>query len=206
LSGGIIDRQLVAAGAAAHGVEVDSGALAALAAFGELFLRWNERINLGGRIERRGLVEEHFTDAFAARRFVGQDNRVVDVGTGGGLPGLPLALVCPDIRMDLWEPTAKKVAFLRTAIRELRLGDRVKVNAGRMGPQNPRWADCAYDVAMSRATFSPSEWLGMGSHLVRPGGKVLVFATGELPPGCPVPAGSYRYRDDRQILAYVRAA
>lgn len=171
--------------------------------FGDLFLLWNERINLGGRIGPRELVEQHFPDSFAARRFVGAQSKVVDVGTGGGLPALPLALVCPDIRVDLWEPTAKKVSFLRTAVRELHLGDRVTVNAGRMVAQDATGRHPIYDVAMSRATFSPVEWLEMGLRLVRPGGSVLVFGTGELPVGCPEPAASYRYRNSRQILVFI---
>ncbi|MEO5767744.1 MAG: 16S rRNA (guanine(527)-N(7))-methyltransferase RsmG [Polyangia bacterium] len=203
MNGQRVDAQLVAASAAAQDVDVDPGVLARLAAFGDLFLRWNERVNLGGRIGPRELVEQHFADSFAARRFVDAKSRVVDVGTGGGLPALPLALICPEVRVDLWEPTAKKVSFLRTAVRELSLGDRVTVNSGRMDAQSVG-AQPTYDVATSRATFSPMEWLDMGLRLVRPGGRVLVFATGERPAGCPESAASYVYRDNRQILVFTR--
>lgn len=205
LNGQRVDPELVAASAAAQGVDVDPGVLARLTAFGELFLQWNERINLGGRIGPRELVDQHFADSFAARRFVDAKGRVVDVGTGGGLPALPLALICPEVRVDLWEPTAKKVSFLRTAVRELGLGGRVTVNAGRMDAHS-LGADPTYDVATSRATFSPMEWLEMGLRLVRPGGRVLVFATGERPDGCPEPAASHVYRDNRQILVFARAS
>ncbi|MEO8211971.1 MAG: hypothetical protein ABI560_02210, partial [Myxococcales bacterium] len=60
MNGQRVDAQLVAASAAAQDVDVDPGVLARLAAFGDLFLRWNERVNLGGRIGPRELVEQHF--------------------------------------------------------------------------------------------------------------------------------------------------
>jgi 16S rRNA (guanine527-N7)-methyltransferase len=190
--------------ASQHGLSLDPGAQAQLAAFGELFLTWNERINLGGAISAADLVAKHFVDSFAASAFIEANSRVVDVGSGGGLPGIPLALVRSDIVVELFEPTAKKVAFLRTAARELHLRDRITIHPTRVElhaiPAGP------FDVAMSRATLAPAEWLNLGRRLVRPRGTIIVFGTGG--PGDPAedPRCRLRYGSDRQLLVYDQTA
>jgi 16S rRNA (guanine527-N7)-methyltransferase len=110
-------------------------------------------------------------DAFAMSRLVPAGSSVVDVGAGGGLPGLAVAILRPDARVTMVEPRAKRVAFLRTAVRELRLAG-TTVFHGRADALGSR----GFDVAASRATFPPDEWFGIGRGLVRPGGLVLVFA------------------------------
>jgi 16S rRNA (guanine527-N7)-methyltransferase len=108
---------------------------------------------------------------------------VVDVGSGGGLPALPLALLRDGLTVELCEPIAKKGAFLRTAIRELGLSDRVRLNATR-GELLADAQGGRFDVAISRATFAPVDWLPLGRRLVRPGGRVFALAApDDVPPG-----------------------
>ena len=197
-----VDADLVRRAAGAEGLSLAPSACAALAQFGSLFLRWNTKINLGGRISARELVERHFADAFAAAQFINDGTAVVDVGSGGGLPAIPLALVRPGVRFELWEPTAKKVAFLRTAVRELDLGSRVVVHAGRIDSAALTEGGGLFDMAISRATFAPLVWLELGRGLIAPGGKVLVFATNEEPEGCPLPLITHSYGSNRRLLVF----
>ncbi len=146
----------------------------ALARFGTLLLTWNAHINLTGASSLDDLAGEHLPDSFAlASRFGdGLPARAVDVGSGGGLPALPLALLHPALTLRLVEPIAKKAAFLRTATRELGLRDRVTVHVGRaeaLGAGD-------FDAAFSRATFAPELWASIGAPLVRPGGRVFLLA------------------------------
>ncbi len=173
-----------------------------LSAFGDLFLRWNEKINLGGVITAESLVERHFLDAFAASRFVGPRDSVVDVGSGGGLPAIPLALLRPEATFELYEPTAKKVAFLRTAVRELALRLHVTVNQTRLEDPLPPTILARFDVATSRATFAPGRWLELGRRLIRVGGRVLVFGTDEVVPGLPAASETYGYAPNRRLLKF----
>ena len=83
---------------------------------------------------------------------------------------MPLAVLRPDLSVNLVEPRSRRVAFLRTAIREL--GVRATVVAGRMEDLPGR-----FEAACSRATFPPQEWLVRGRGLVHPGGQVLVLHT-----------------------------
>ncbi len=98
--------------------------------------------------------------------------KVIDIGSGGGFPSIPLALRCPTFHFTLVEPIAKKVSFLNTCRRELKLTN-IEVIRGRdegLARQDRRW-----DVAVSQATFSPSIWLERGMDLIRPGGHVLAM-------------------------------
>lgn len=139
--------------------------------FCRLLMQWNASVNLTGSRSVAEVIGEHVVDSFAMARLVPPGSSLVDVGAGGGLPGLPFAITRPDARVTLVEPRAKRVAFLRTAVRELQLAS-IEVVRERAGGLDPG----GFDVAASRATLPPEEWLGLGLGLVRHDGLVLVFA------------------------------
>jgi len=175
-------HELVRALAAAWNFPCDGKLVAALAAYAESLLRWSARINLTAARSIDVLVEEHFPDAFALARKLDQPARLVDVGSGGGLPALPLALLRAQLTVALVEPIAKKAAFLRTAIRELGISDRVSVRGERgeaIAAAVAADPAAAFDVAISRATLAPDKWLALGTRLVRPGGRVFALATAD---------------------------
>jgi 16S rRNA (guanine527-N7)-methyltransferase len=197
--GGPAGSALVRALAAAWNAPCDDIQIAALASYAELLLRWSERINLTAARSIDVLVGEHFPDAFALARKLDQPARVIDVGSGGGLPAIPLAVLRPRLVLTLVEPIAKKAAFLRTAIREVALGDRASVHVGRgeaVAKETPR----AFDVAISRATLAPARWLLLGAKLVRPGGRVFALTAADALPEQP---SRETYFDGRRALIEV---
>ncbi|MBP9088627.1 MAG: 16S rRNA (guanine(527)-N(7))-methyltransferase RsmG [Kofleriaceae bacterium] len=134
----------------------------------ELFLKWNRAINLSSARDQAAIAE-HVADCFYLVAQVPADAKsVLDVGAGGGLPGVVLAIARPDTTVLSLEPVNKKQAFLRTCARELKLAnyDALPLRLEDHSPAN-------YDVAVSRATWDISEWLDMGLARVRPGGIVL---------------------------------
>jgi 16S rRNA (guanine527-N7)-methyltransferase len=174
----------------------------ALSRFAALLLTWNARINLTGANSLEDVASDHLPDSFAlAARFdPAAPARVIDVGSGGGLPALPLAVLRPSLRLRLIEPIAKKAAFLRTATRELGLGAQVTVHVGRVEPLAPG----DFDAAFSRATFSPESWARLGVELIRPGGRVFVLASmatvpKDVPPSC-IETFRGNYLEDRRCL------
>ena len=190
---------MVRALAAAWNAPCDDSQIAALLSYAESLLRWNARINLTAAPSTGVLVSEHFIDAFALARKLEQPARVIDVGSGGGLPAIPLALLRPQLTLTLVEPIAKKVAFLRTAIRELGLGERASVHVGR-GEAVARETPRAFDVATSRATLAPAKWLVLGAKLVRPGGRVFALTAADALPEQP---DRETYFDGRRALIEV---
>jgi 16S rRNA (guanine527-N7)-methyltransferase len=155
------------------GVDLDAPRAARLAEYATRLLAWGRRINLTGARDAATLVEAHLADALALMPDLHDvEGRVVDVGSGGGLPGLVLAVLRPDLDVLLLEPIGKKHAFLRSMIRELGLG-RTEARRERLEEARARPDFALADAAVSRATFPLPEWLGLGLELVRPGGRVL---------------------------------
>lgn len=145
--------------------------------FCRLLMEWNTGVNLTGARSVAEVVGEHVVDSFAMARLVPFGSSLADVGAGGGLPGLPFAIIRPDSRVTVVEPRAKRVAFLRTAARECQLTttEVLRQRAEGLGRSG-------FDVAASRATFPPEEWLGLGLGMVRPEGSALVFSGKEWRP------------------------
>jgi 16S rRNA (guanine527-N7)-methyltransferase len=141
-----------------------------LLTFVSRLLEWNARINLTGAKSRNELFSEHLVDSFAMTRFLPKGCSLADVGSGGGLPGIPLAILRPDIRLTMVEPRAKRVAFLRTVSYELGLRS-IEILRSRSDELKAG----SFDACASRATFPPEEWLKVGGALARAGGQVLVF-------------------------------
>jgi 16S rRNA (guanine527-N7)-methyltransferase len=151
-----------------------------VARYVSLLLSWNQRINLTAADSAETLVAEHLPDAFALASALDGTERVADVGSGGGLPAVPLAILRPHLTIMMIEPIAKKVAFLRTAVRELGLGARVRVEARRAEAVVAE-APESFDAAVARAVLAPAAWEELGRHLVRPGGRIFVLAAGKRP-------------------------
>jgi 16S rRNA (guanine527-N7)-methyltransferase len=142
-----------------------------LLTFVSRMLEWNARINLTGAKSAGELVIEHLVDSFAMTHFLPTGSSVVDVGAGGGLPGIPLAVLRPDLRLTMVEPRAKRVAFLRTVAHELGLRS-VEI----LRCRSEELEASSFDICASRATFPPEEWLAIGMALAKPGGTTMVFA------------------------------
>lgn len=147
--------------------------------FNVLFLKWNERINLSAAKTSRE-VDEHILDSLHVVPHLQGLSRVLDVGSGGGLPVVVAAICLPMTSFVALEPVHKKHAFLRTAAREL---DLKNLEAFPLRVEDHEAAD--YDAAMSRATFDIVEWLTRGLALVNETGIVLGFEAiprDDLPP------------------------
>jgi len=154
------------------GLEVTDEMLNQVCRYLRLLLVWNQSVNLTGAASLADLVCDHLPDSFALARLTPAGAQVVDVGSGGGLPAIPFAVLRPDCMTTLVEPRAKRVAFLNAAKRELKCHG-VTVIRGRIEDV----ADASFDVAASRATFSPADWLKQAQRLVCAGGRCIVFST-----------------------------
>jgi 16S rRNA (guanine527-N7)-methyltransferase len=163
----------IAALAARWSCPVASAQVAKLCGFFDRLLEWNAQINLTGAKDMAELVRDHLPDSFALSRLVPLSATVVDVGSGGGLPAVPFAVLRDDCKVTLVEPRAKRAAFLRMAARSLGAPDLCVVIRGR----DSDLLAGRYDVAASRATFSPGDWARAAQRLVVAGGRVVVFAS-----------------------------
>ena len=157
--------------------------------YSSLILRWNERIQMTATRELNEFVGRHVVDSLELAEDVPAETKsMLDVGSGGGLPGIVLAIVRPEIQFTLIEPTQKKHAFLSTARRELSLTN-LKTHPLRDEDLVQRDDFEPFDCAVARAVWSVDVWLDRGVRLVRPGG--LLFAM-EGREETALPAGAIR--------------
>jgi len=112
-------------------------------------LRWNARTNLTAIKTDEEALLKHYADSIVMTEVLPESGRILDVGSGGGFPGLPLAVVREDLEWTLLEPRQKRVSFLRASIARLGLKN-VRVVAGR-SDETPQGLS---DLAVTRATFS----------------------------------------------------
>ena len=123
-----------------------------------------------GPRERDRLWERHVLNSVALSPRIPDGAAVVDVGSGAGLPGLPLAIVRPDLTMTLLEPLLRRVNFLNLAVAELELASRVEVVRERAEEHRRR-----YDIVTCRAVAPLPRLLGWCMPLVKPGGRLLAL-------------------------------
>lgn len=173
----ILSRVTKVAEALAGGVASDD--LKAIAAWIELVAAWNKRMDLTAAKGDDELVDLMVADAFTLAAYLPREARVVDVGTGAGAPGVPLALARPDLGVTLVEPLQKRVSFLRTTAGGVARGARLNVVRGKGEDLLARGE--RFEVAVSRATLAPRAWLALGAGLA-PAGEVWVLLAREEPP------------------------
>ena len=165
--------QALAGGVAALGLDVDAAAQTKLLAYIALLDKWNRTHNLTAIREPHRVVTHHLLDALATLPHLpgAKSLRLIDVGSGGGVPGVPLAIVRPQWRITLLDSNRKKTAFLRQAVAELALPN-VTVVAMRVEDYTP---DVRFDVVISRAFADLAQFAAAARHLVRPDGRLLAM-------------------------------
>lgn len=154
----------------------------------QLLERWNRVHNLTAVKGSEAMLDRHVLDSLSVLPWL-HGTRMLDVGTGAGLPGLILAIADPGREYLLLDAAAKRVRFLRVAIGELGLKN-VKVHHGRVEDLHP---DPGFATVMSRAFAAPPEFVRRAGHTVAPRGVMLAMLGQALAAEAPLPAG-WRYR------------
>jgi len=146
-----------------------------LLAFISLIEKWNKSYNLTSIRDRISMVPMHLLDSLAIVPFV-EGQRVIDIGTGAGLPGIVLAICFPDIQFVLLDSNAKKTRFVQQVILELKLTN-VSVCHNRVELYRP---GNIFDMAITRAFASLEDIVRLTTHLLNKDG-VLLAMKGQVP-------------------------
>jgi 16S rRNA (guanine527-N7)-methyltransferase len=154
---------------------VDGDARRRLVLYAELLEKWAPRHNLVRYADRRELVERHLVESLEGRRFIASPGRLMDVGSGAGLPGIPLLASIPGLSGVLLEPREKRWVFLRRVIRELELD----VEVLRSRYQDLPDSESGFDVVTCRAVGGMVELAGWAVSRVVAGGRLLLWTTDE---------------------------
>lgn len=168
------DRQRLAAGATALGLTLDDATLDRLLAYRDLLLRWNQVYNLTAVRDPQEMLTHHLLDSLAAvaplrRQTGGQPVRLLDVGSGAGLPGAVFAICCPEVDVSCVDTVAKKAAFIQQVAVSLKLLNLRGVHARVENLTGP------FDVVSSRAFASLADFVNWSDGALGQGGVWLAM-------------------------------
>jgi len=157
------------------GIPADEALVDAFASFIRLLAKWNQAWNLTSIRDPLDMVPLHILDSLTARPFL-EGQRILDVGCGAGLPGIPLALTEATRQFTLVDATLKKITFVRQAIAELKLRN-AQAEHTRIEDYHPV---APFDTVICRAFASLPDFIRDAGRLVAPGGQLLAMK-GRLP-------------------------
>lgn len=175
----------LAQGVRALGLDLSSAACDSLLAYARLLAKWNRVYNLTAVREEAQIISHHLLDSLSVVPQLKDGGRLADVGSGGGLPGLPIAVARPDLEVVLIESNHKKSAFQQQARIELGLHN-VLVHCGRVEDWH---GEPLFGQVISRAFSDLADFVKVAGPLVAPGGVLLAMK------------GVYPYEELAQIPA-----
>ena len=163
-----MSQNALAAGLAELGMVLSEDAQHKLLAFRDLLLKWNKTYNLTALRDPAQAISHHLLDSLAILPHVGTGN-LLDVGSGGGLPAIPLAIARPDLSVSMVDTVQKKTTFLQQAVIELGLKN-VTVNHARVEKIQGQYAQIS-----SRAFAEIGLFISLTRHLLAPDGRWLAM-------------------------------
>ena len=168
-------RQTVIDGALALGLKVSVDQARTMERHALELLQWNRTSNLTTITDPLEVAVKHYVDAVAAAPWIGDGARVLDAGSGGGFPGIPLSIVRPDLSVTLVDSVRKKVSFLKYALRTLGLKgiDAVHGRMEHLG-RLPQYLG-KYDLVVCRAFSSLEDFARLAQPFLSPGGSLLAM-------------------------------
>jgi len=161
---------ILAQGIESLGLKIDAPVQQDLLQYLELLRKWNKVYNLTAIRDAEQMLSHHLLDSLSIVPFV-RGPRVLDMGCGAGLPGIPLALARPDLQVVMMDANAKKTRFVQQAITELNLDNAEAVHARAEDYTAPG----GFDTVTSRAFSSLEDFLGLAAPYLRKGGQLLAM-------------------------------
>jgi 16S rRNA (guanine527-N7)-methyltransferase len=166
-------KDLLIAGAKELGVSLSKGQLASLNLFAEELKKWNRKINLTAIKDDEGIALKHLVDSLSLLKVVRGPGRLLDIGSGGGFPCIPVKIAQPDLDMVSVDAVVKKISFQKQAVRLLNLVDfqPVHVRAETLAEQYAG----SFDWIVSRAFSELASFVAMAFPLMKSDGRLVAM-------------------------------
>ncbi len=162
-------------GAADMGVQLDESQVDVLWRYAVMLRERNEHVNLTSIVSPEGILTLHMLDSLSVAPHLGDAREIIDVGTGGGFPGIPLAVACPARMFKLIGGTQKKIRFVAESIEALDIRNATALAARAENLRHVLGRDVRYDVVVARAVSTLAELVHNAGQLVAPGGRLLAM-------------------------------
>jgi len=162
---------------AQQALELDPQALQKLVHYGDLLREWNQKINLISRKEDAPIIIKHIFHSLliALHHSFKKDEKVLDLGTGGGLPGIPLAIAFPNAQFMLVDATGKKITACQEMIKELGINNAVAVHM-----RVEELKGHLFDTVLSRQVAPLEQLCAYAGRVLKPNGKLICLKGGNL--------------------------
>ena len=159
-----------------YGIEPSSLQVERIRTYVAELLRWNEKINLTAAKDPAEVLNRHVLDSLVPLAQLSGVRRILDVGPGGGFPGIPLKIFRPSLSVVLVEARRKKAAFNQHVVDRLGL-DGIEVIWARLGDEeiDQRFGRMPFDAIITRAALSGTRILELAFRVLRPGGTILLM-------------------------------
>ncbi len=167
-------EEILIKGAEELGVRLTSGQVSLFLEYLERIKFWNKRINLIGTQDEKGIVVSHFLDSITVVPFIPENSKLLDIGSGAGLPGIPLKIVRPSLEITLLDSAHKRVFFMRDVIRVLKLKG-IRAVSGRAENVIDGVPRAYFDLVVSRAVGNIEKLIELGIPYLREGGRIVLM-------------------------------
>lgn len=166
-------KDLLSAGAKELGLSLTSAQLDSLNAFAEELKKWNKKINLTAITDDEGIAVKHLVDSLSLLKVVRGHGRLLDIGSGGGFPCIPVKIVHPDLEMMSVDAVVKKISFQKQAVRLLNLVNftATHVRAETLAEDFPE----QFDWVVSRAFSDIPSFVAMALPVLKQDGRIVAM-------------------------------
>lgn len=153
--------------------EIDDNKIQKFYDYMNLLVEWNKKINLTAITEEKDIILKHFVDSLTVLKYIKENKSIVDVGTGAGFPGIPLAIMNDSLKITLVDSLNKRINFLNEVCSKIKLKNTKAIHsrAEEFGQDN-NYRE-SYDIAISRAVANLTVLAEYLLPLVKVGGKII---------------------------------
>ena len=154
-------------------IDLNSDQLKQFYDYMNLLIEWNNKINLTAIIEPKDIILKHFIDSLVVNKYIKQNDRIADIGTGAGFPGIPIKIANDSIEIDLVDSLNKRIIFLEEVIKSINLDktNAIHMRAEEIG-QNKKYR-AQFDVVTSRAVAKLNVLVEYMLPLLKIGGRCI---------------------------------
>ena len=166
---------LLIEGARSFDIELKSDQIRLFADHARELMRWNETFNITAITDPRDIALKHYLDSLPAARYIAPDATLLDIGSGGGFPGIPLKILLPSLTVTLIDASRKKVNFLKHAIRTLKLEHTEAIHGRAESLANDPSYRQRFDTIISRALSALPDYIRLAQPLLAAGGMIIAL-------------------------------
>jgi len=167
-------ENLLVKGSSELGITLDSRKIQKFLSYHELIKKWNSKINLTSVTDDSEIIVKHFLDSLTVSELITDGPNILDIGTGAGFPGVPIAIVRESLNITVLDSRGKRIFFINEVLRELDLSN-VKTVSGRAEDSNNGVPRINFDYVLTRAVGDIKEVINLSVPYLNEKGKIILM-------------------------------